>query len=158
MAERPKRRKYKDNPYALNYSEEENKYTVVFKDEHGRLNKIEVEEEIYNALNSFELDDIKSMNEYDRHIEHSEIYEETLYSRALNKLLNLEDYVIQNLINTELYKAINLLSETQRRRLLLYYFYGLKLEDIARIEGTSFQMISKSIKQGIANLKKILKK
>lgn len=40
----------------------------------------------------------------------------------------------------------------------MYYFEQLKLEKIAEIEHTSFQMISKSIKQGIENLKKILKK
>lgn len=42
MAERPKRRKYKDNPYTLNYIEERNIYIVSFKDVKGHLQKIEV--------------------------------------------------------------------------------------------------------------------
>ena len=57
-----------------------------------------------------------------------------------------------NIIN-----AINKLSDVQKRRIKMYYFEELNLEQIAKIEHTSFQMISKSIKQGIENLKKILK-
>ena len=64
MAERPKRRKYSDNPYTLNYCEEKNIYIVTFKDVTGKINKIEVQEKIYKALDRFELDDIKEMNEY----------------------------------------------------------------------------------------------
>lgn len=39
MAESPKRRKCKDNPYTLNYIEEKNIYTITFKDVKGHLNK-----------------------------------------------------------------------------------------------------------------------
>lgn len=54
--------------------------------------------------------------------------------------------------------AINHLSATQRRRVKMYYFDDLDLKTIASIEKTSFQMISKSIKQAIKKLKKILTK
>ena len=40
MANRPKRRKSKDNPYTLNYCEERNVYTVSFKDGKGILQNI----------------------------------------------------------------------------------------------------------------------
>ncbi len=40
----------------------------------------------------------------------------------------------------------------------MYYFDDLDLKTIASIEKTSFQMISKSIKQAIKKLKKILTK
>lgn len=158
MAERPKRRKYRDNPYILNYCEEKNIYIVTFKDVTGKINKIEVQEEVYKALDRFELDDIKEMNEYDRHIEHSEIYEDNLCVRAMDKPKGLEDYIIQKSTFEDLKKAIDLLPEVQKRRIKLYYFNELNLEQIAKIEHTSFQMISKSIKQAINNLKKILKK
>lgn len=83
MAESPKRRKCKDNPYTLNYIEEKNIYTITFKDVKGHLNKVEVSEEVYRVFDKFELQDIKELNEYDRHIEHSEIFENNLESRAL---------------------------------------------------------------------------
>ena len=55
MAESPKRRKYKDNPYTLNYIEEKNIYTITFKDVKGHLNKVEVSEEVYRVFDKFEL-------------------------------------------------------------------------------------------------------
>ena len=59
MAESPKRRKCKDNPYTLNYIEEKNIYTITFKDVKGHLNKVEVSEEVYRVFDKFELQDIK---------------------------------------------------------------------------------------------------
>ena len=40
MAESPKRRKCKDNPYTLNHIEEKNIYTITFKDVKGHINKV----------------------------------------------------------------------------------------------------------------------
>ena len=47
MAERPKRRKYKDNPYTLNYCEEKNIYTITFKDSRGVKHEVEVSRKIW---------------------------------------------------------------------------------------------------------------
>ena len=98
MANRPKRRKSKDNPYTLNYCEERNVYTVSFKDGKGILQNIEVSEEIYKTFDKFELDDIKELNEYDRHIEHSEIYENNLNNRAMDKPLSVDDEVVRKIL------------------------------------------------------------
>ena len=76
----------------------------------------------------------------------------------MDKPMSLEDEFIRKSRFEDLINAINKLSDVQKRRIKMYYFEQLKLEKIAEIEHTSFQMISKSIKQGIENLKKILKK
>lgn len=52
MAESPKRRKCKDNPYTLNYIEEKNIYTITFKDVKGHLNKVEVSRKYIEFLTS----------------------------------------------------------------------------------------------------------
>ena len=117
MAESPKRRKCKDNPYTLNYIEEKNIYTITFKDVKGHLNKVEVSEEVYRVFDKFELQDIKELNEYDRHIEHSEIFENNLESRALNKQIPTDE-IVENKINDEkLREAIQELPKIQRERL-----------------------------------------
>ena len=46
--------------------------------------------------------------------------------------------------------------QAQAKRLYLYYFSGMTLEEIAHIEGVSKVAIHKSIQLGKANLKKIL--
>lgn len=117
MAESPKRRKCKDNPYTLNYIEEKNIYTITFKDVKGHLNKVEVSEEVYRVFDKFELQDIKELNEYDRHIEHSEIFENNLESRALNKQIPTDEIVENKINNEKLRDAIQELPKIQRERL-----------------------------------------
>ena len=158
MAERPKRRKHKDNPYTLEFVEEKNSYRVSFKDVKGKFRKVEVNKEIYQAFDRFELDDLSELNEFDNHIEHSEVYENNLNERAMDKPLGVDEIVETMLINEELKKAINELSEVQKRRIKMYYFEDMTLEDIARVEKTSHQAISKSIIKALAELRKILKK
>lgn len=152
----PKRRKYKDNPYTL--STIDNHYYILFRDSSNIPRIVEVKKEIYDIFNQFELDDLKELNEYDRHNEHLELTDESIYKKVINNEDGIDDLIIRNSTYDELINAINKLSNTQRRRIKMYYFDELDLKTIASIEHTSFQMISKSIKQAINNLKKILKK
>ena len=157
MAERPKRRRYKDNPYTLKYVEEKNIYIVSFKDIKGHLQEVEVSKEIYKVFDLFELQDIKELNEYDRHIEHSEIYENNLEVRAKDKPLSLEDEVIRKSTLDELKKAIELLPTVQKNRIKKYYFDDKSEVDIAKEEKVSQKNVSKSLSVAIKNLKEILK-
>ena len=158
MAERPKRRRYKDNPYTLNYIESKNIYTVSFKDVKGKLQEVEINKEIYIAFDRFELDDLSEMNEYDNHIEHSEIFENNLESRAKDKPILLEDMIIQKITFEKLKEAINLLPEVQRRRIKIYYFEDKNEKEIANEEKISQKNVSKSLAVAKRNLKEILKK
>ena len=157
MAERPKRRRYKDNPYTLKYVEEKNIYIVSFKDVKGHLQEVEVSKEIYKVFDLFELQDIRELNEYDRNIEHSEIYENNLEVRAKDKPLSLEDEVIRKSTLDELKKAIELLPTVQKNRIKKYYFDDKSEVDIAKEEKVSQKNVSKSLSVAIKNLKEILK-
>ncbi|MBQ6286024.1 MAG: sigma-70 family RNA polymerase sigma factor [Bacilli bacterium] len=157
MAERPKRRKYKDNPYTLNYIESKNIYVVSFKDIKGHLQNVEVNKEVYQAFDRFELDDLSEMNEYDNHIEHSEIFENTLEVRAKDKPMSLEDSIIQKSTFEELKRAIGMLPEVQKRRIKKYYFDDKTLEEIAKEEKCSKVAIKYSIDNAIKNISKKIK-
>lgn len=157
MAKMPKRRKSKDNPYTLEYIEDKNIYKVSFKDNKGNLNVVEISVDIYKAMDKFELEDISQMHQFERHIEHSELFEGTLNERAVDKPLALEDIVENTIINEELRKAIDSLSEIQKRRIKLYYFDGLTQQEIANREGTSLRAVQYTLNSAINELKKILK-
>ncbi|MBP3841970.1 MAG: sigma-70 family RNA polymerase sigma factor [Bacilli bacterium] len=156
--ERPKRRRYKDNPYFLIYDEKENKYYVLFKDGQGVINNVEVSFAIYDVFNCSELHDLKEMNEYDNHIEHLELDEESIYERTKNKPIQIDDEVIRKSSYEELMLAIKQLSETQARRIKKYYFDEKTEYEIAKDEGVAQQVVNRSIKRGIKRLKQILKK
>ena len=114
MAKMPKRRKNKDNPYTLEYIEDKNIYKVNFKDNKGKLNTLEISADVYKAMDKFELEDISQMHQFERHIEHSELFEGTLNERAVDKPLAVEEIVENTIINEELIRAIGGLSEVQK--------------------------------------------
>lgn len=150
----PKRRKDKYNPY--NIYAQEGHYYVSFKDGQDILHKFEISEQIYEALDFFELEDISYLNIWDRHLEQSEICEETLNERVFQKPESLEEFVMKKLQTEQLYKAMVKLPEVQRYRLYLYYFKGMTYAQIAIKEKCSFQAVAKSIAAAEKNLKKFL--
>ena len=157
MGDRPKRRKDKENPYTLLYDEKNNTYFVMFKDGERKTQLIQIEKAVYEAMNRFELDDISIMNEYDNHIEHSEVFETTLSKRILYKPLEVDEIVENNFASRELKRAISQLSDIQRRRIKMYYFENKTVEEIAVMEKTTHQAVSETIRNGILNIRKILK-
>ena len=157
MNKRPKRRRSKDNPYILNFNDGRNVYTVSFKDVYGNIQIVDVDEKIYNCLDKFELKDLSEMNEYDRHIEHSNIYENKINDRAFLQAESVEDIVENKLISDKLKKAIDELSVIQRKRIKMYYFEGLSQKEIAEIEGVSLRAVQYTLNEAISELRKILK-
>lgn len=154
MVDRPKRRRKMDNPYNLKIIN--NSYYIIFKS-NNKYNEVEVTKEVFDLMNRFELDDLKELNEFDRHIEHSELTEHTLNNRMLFKEESIEDLIIRKTSLEDLRKAINMLPEVQRRRIKLYYFDELTEKEIARLENVSQKNISKSLTIAKNNLKEILK-
>ena len=109
--ERPKRKKCKDNPYTL--FELDGRYFVTFIDGRNIKVKVEVTKEVFFAFDGFELDDKSQMNKDERHLEQSELYDETIFKRARITVASLEDNFIKNATYEELINAINELSEIQ---------------------------------------------
>lgn len=153
---RPKRRRYKDNPYYLNSNGEE--YLIEFKNENKGYQKVNVSKSIYDIFDKFELDDLKELNEYDRHLEHSELLDNDLYKRSTYKSKLPEEIVEEIIELKELHNALNSLSEIQKRRIKMYYFKDLNLREIANIEKCSIMSVKNSIDAGIKKMKEILKK
>ena len=152
---RPKRRKDRDNPYTI--SKENDHYYIEFMKGTYEVCRIEISKRLYEEFDSFELQDLSHMNKVDRHIERSEIWESGLFERVFQKEEDIEDAVVKKLEEERLYNAIEQLSEIQKRRLIKYYFEDKNYEEIAKEEGCSFQMVAKSVKAAIRNLKKMLR-
>lgn len=150
----PKRRKDKYNPYTI--CKRDGRYYLAFTDGQGAWHELEITADLYGALDQFELDDLASLNEWDRHIEHLEQTEQAINRRAINYPKSVEDTVLRNLEYEQLHKAIAELPETQRRRLTLYYFQGLTYGQIAKIEKCSHPAIMKSVSAAIDKIKKKL--
>ncbi len=154
MEKLPKRRKKKDNPYTLLI--ENSNYYVLFKDGRFILHKIKISKEIFEAFNSFELDDKKIMNEFDRHIEHYELTEESIYKNSSQNELNVEKQVIKKSEYETLKKAINELPIIQRERVKKYFFENKTYDEIAKEECVNKSSIKRAIDNGLENISKKL--
>ncbi len=155
MDKRPKRRKDKYNPYTLHT--EKGKYYIVFIDVNNHIQKVEVSKTIFDSFNIFELEDISQMNEYDRHLEHSEVYEHTLHKKKDSSEWSLEEYFENVQVTENLHIAINKLPDVQKRRLKKYYFEEKTFEEIALEEGCTYQCVQRSVYRAVAKIKNILK-
>lgn len=148
----PKRRRDKYNPYILSKADEQ--YYVSFRDGQGVTHRMEIDSALYLLLDSFEREDLSYFNEWDRHIEQSELSEETLEHRLIKPSYSVEEVVCWNLKREQLYRAIECLTEIQRRRLILYYFHDLTYEKIAEIEGCTVMPVKRSIDRAVEKIKK----
>lgn len=156
MGERPKRRKDKYNPYTLHTVN--GRYYISFVDVNNNSQKIEVSQKVFDSFNKFELEDISQMNEYDRHLEHSEVYEHTLYKKKDLSGQSLEEYFDNAQDAENLHMAMNKLPEIQKRRLKKYYFEEKIFEEISREEGCTYQCVQRSVYRAVAKIKNILEK
>ncbi len=148
----PNRKKDKHNPYTLMIVE--GRYYLSFKDARGVMQNIEIDKVLYELFNRFELEDISHLNRVSRHIEHSELTEASLNERAFYKAESLEESVSRSIEYELLHKAISKLPETQRRRLLLYFFGEMTYEQIAELEGCTKRAVKFSVDLAIEKLKK----
>ena len=102
---RPSRRKDKDNPYTMIVKD--GKFFVMFRNIDNESVTVEVGEDVYALFNTFELEDLALMNEFDRHSEHSELGEQELARRAEIVHITIDDIVAAKMDNEALMAAID---------------------------------------------------
>lgn len=156
MDKRPKRRKDKYNPYTL--CSEKGRYYISFVDVNNNFQEITVSQKVFESFNKFELEDISQMNEYDRHLEHSEVDENTLYQKSVSSEQPLEEYFDKAQDAENLHMAISKLPEVQKRRLNKYFFEEKTFDKIALEEGCTYQCVQRSVYRAVAKIKNILEK
>lgn len=155
---RPKRRRMQDNPYELftvGRHTENPRYYLRVKDAQGTV-CMEIQQELYELLNRFELDDLSFLNEVEFHYEHSELTEASLTVRAAEYQAPLEEMVYAKMEVQNLHTAITQLPEIQRRRLQMYYFEELTYQQIAEREHCSHPAIIKSISSAVRKLRELI--
>ena len=130
------------------------RYYIRFKDSSHIVHCFEISKELFNLLDSFELDDLSFLNEWDRYLEQSMQTEASMETRSICHQETVEETVFRHIESEMLHKAIATLPEVQRRRLLLYYFGNMTYQEIAELEGCKHPAVMKSVKAAIDNLKR----
>ena len=154
----PHRAKAKDNPYTIYTTGSDTghpKYILEFTDGQKRPQRLEIDQVLYELFDQFELEDKRFLNEVDRHYEHIDLIEAEIEHRAAFPKESLEEEIGRVLLYEELHKGIAQLTETQQRRLALYYFHGLTYEQIAAMEGCRYFSVRESVVSAIEKLRRI---
>ena len=150
-------KKLKNNSYSLTHDKEKNVFIVEFVDSKNLSQKVEVSEDVYNAFYKFRLEDMSQSHKYRRHIEHSELAEETLYQRTLHKPVSVEEQVELYIFKENLDSIISSLPEIQKRRLQKYFYDNKTLEQIAHEEHCTKRAVKFTIDIALEKISKKFK-
>ena len=108
---RPKRRKNGNNPYEIftvGMESGDPHYYVRYKDSCSVEQCMEIDKELFELFDRFELEEISFFNEVDRHYDLSEQNEETLACHAMHQPSPVEGMILQKMDNEKLHEAIAL--------------------------------------------------
>ena len=131
-------------------------YYVRFSDSNHVIQEAKVTKNQFAAFLKSVAQAKKEKNEQDRHIEQSELTEATLQRRMTNKPLSLDERLIADIENERLRQAIKKLPELSQKRIYLYFYEQMTLEQIARIEGIEIYPVWISIQIALKKLRTIL--
>ena len=133
-------------------------YYVSFKDGQAVQRETEVSHPVYLEFQRFERLDENMRRSDTRHLERSELTDETLYVRAFYPPKGVEETVIDGIQDKCLREAIAEMSEVQRRRFILYREFGLTYGQIAQMEGCERQPVTRSIERAEEKIREAIKK
>lgn len=147
------------NPYTIRFEETDGRkrYFVAFTDGQGNFRETEVSKAVYMEFCHFIKRERNLHRSDERHLEQSELTEETLCRRAVHKPKPVDDAVNDNIRMERLNRAIMELPEIQKRRFMLHFDLGLTYEQIGAMEGCTKMPIKRSIDRAIEKIRLALK-
>ena len=126
------------------------RYFTAFFDGSGIRQEIEINREIYLALEDCRKKEKRQQKYFDRYIEHLDLSEGQLAERIANLPVLVEDIVTYALATQA---ALEILPENHLRRYLLYHREGLSFAQIGILENCSKQAIAQSVGKAEAKIK-----
>ena len=121
------------------------RYFISFKDGQGEHHELEVSEQLFFEFRQMERRNRNLQQWNQRHREFNEVWDETLYRRALRVPKSLDERIIEEERNELFYKSVARLPEIQRRRFLFYYEYDFNFYQIGEMEHCTASAVQKSV-------------
>jgi RNA polymerase sigma-70 factor (ECF subfamily) len=131
-------------------------YLAHFIDGQGVANEVKISEEIHRALEQLAKDERAQMRWIERHTEWLALAEEEIMRRAVREQKTTEEMIVSDELKESLKNAIADLPNAQRRRLVLYYYYGLTYEKISQIDNCKRQVAMRSVAKAVKNIRRQL--
>lgn len=143
--------------YTLEYLENENKYYISFEDSVKKKCRLEIGKDVFDEYIQSRKCYTKIKNETTRYLEHSELNDISLFNRSFIKKKLVDDVIIEKLTNQALHKAVDKIKSPHNKRIKMYFFEEMTVQEIAKKEAKTERAIRYSIEQGIKEIQKNLK-
>lgn len=125
-----------------------------YKDAIGETEYTYVSKEVYEAMTETFRKEAHAQEMRDlRHVTRDGYTEGETEDLAFDTGESLEDMIIRRLELETLQKAMQSLTDVQKKRLQLYFFEGMTIREIAEKEGINRNAVWKSLQATIARLK-----
>lgn len=145
--------KHAENQYTL-ISTDDGHFFAIFKDGEGNDQMSEITKDLYQEMFQQARADDAYLRWSRRHSDDSADMDSLSDKSADTHHRSVEDTAIAKALFNEKSSVMSALTDLQCRRLMLRFFHGLSLCEIAALEGCSFNSIKRSIDAAIANLQK----
>jgi len=135
-----------------------NNYMVEITDVNGKKVKVEVNFEVwkFDKNNHWKQVWQKRKSKQEESYENlCEIYAKNAIPREFTSKSS-ENEFMEKYEKEKLWEAVNSLPEKQRRRIILRFYYGLKISQIAKIENCSERGIKYTLLDALKNLKAMI--
>ena len=135
------------------------RYFASFLNGDGEKTEVEVSRKIALVLFLEFVRTERNITRWDeRHKELIVLTDEELDRRILHKPLPIDEMAVRAIAYEQLHRAIATLSQTQKRRVMLYYFENLTLEQIAERENCKYQSVQDTLNLAEEKIKKFFQK
>ena len=135
-----------------------NNYMVEITDVNGKKVKVEVNFEVWEFDKNDHWKQIwqkRKSKQEDSYENLCEIYAKNAIPREFTSKSS-ENEFMKKYEKEKLWEAVNSLPEKQRRRIILRFYYGLKISQIAKIENCSERGIKYTLLDALKNLKAMI--
>ena len=135
-----------------------NNYVVEITDTNGKKVKVEVNFEVWEFDKNDHWKQIwqkRKSKQEDSYENLCEIYAKNAIPREFTSKSS-ENEFMEKYEKEKLWEAVNSLPEKQRRRIILRFYYGLKISQIAKIENCSERGIKYTLLDALKNLKAMI--
>lgn len=116
--------------------------------------EVEVDDEVYSVLEKYK----KQEHAYREKLRRNKSYysldrQDGIENSALRQVQSPEELFFLKELELRMYRAIKTLPRKQAERIILFFYYGMKVNEIARMQGVVPSTVSESIMTGLEKLK-----
>ena len=118
------------------------------------IRKVEVTDELIECFENFRKTINNQEKSDERHIDFRSVEDAENEAIIIHSAKSIEEIIFKDQKKEQLHLALSSLTDIQRRRIMLHYFDGMTIKEIAKLESVVIRVVSRSIRKAEENIAK----